>query len=55
MPRPNTTKPRPKPDNIFNAETTMYEAKAEIEARHVREQLIVYELRTSRRKFVLTF
>jgi len=25
------------------AEATMYEAEAEVEARHVREQLIVYE------------
>jgi len=35
-PRPDT----PRPENIFEAKATMYEA----EARHIREQLIVFEL-----------
>jgi len=33
---------RPRPKNIFEAEATMYEVKAE--ARHIAEELIVYEL-----------
>jgi len=40
-PRPERVRPRmrPRPKNFFEAEATMYEA----EARHVREQLSVYE------------
>jgi len=41
-PRPRSEKrvrTRPRPKNYFEAEATMYEA----EARHVREQLSVYE------------
>jgi len=38
-PRPEIERTRPKPRNIFEAEATMYEAVA----RHVREQLGVYE------------
>jgi len=38
-PRPERVRMRPRPKNIFEAEDTMYEAKA----RHVREQLSVYE------------
>jgi len=42
-PRPERVRPRtrPRPQNFFEAETeaTMYEAKA----RHIREQLSVYE------------
>ena len=40
-PRPERVRPRtrPKPTNFFEAEATMHEA----EARHVREQLSVYE------------
>ena len=40
-PRPERVKPRtrPRPKKFFEAEATMYEA----EARHVREQLSVYE------------
>ena len=41
-PRPRSEKKvrtRPRPKNYFEAEATMYEA----EARHVREQLSVYE------------
>jgi len=42
-PRPERVRPRtrPRPKKFFEAEATMYEAKAE--ARHVREQLSVYE------------
>jgi len=42
-PRPETVSPktRPMPKKFFEAEATMYEAEAE--ARHVREQLSVYE------------
>jgi len=41
-PRPKRVRPRtrPRPKIFFAAEATMYEA----EARHVREQLSVYEL-----------
>ena len=38
-PRPERVRTRPRPKNFFEAEDTMYEAKA----RHVREQLSVYE------------
>ena len=40
-PRPERVKPRtrPRPKKCFEAEATMYEA----EARHVRDQLSVYE------------
>jgi len=40
-PRPERVRPRPRPrpKHFFEAEATMYEAKA----RHVREQLSVYE------------
>ena len=38
-PRPERVRPRHK--NFFEAEATMYETEAE--ARHVREQLSVYE------------
>jgi len=42
-PRPERVRPstRPRPKIFFEAEATMYEA--EPEARHVREQLSVYE------------
>jgi len=42
-PRRERVKPRtrPRPKIFFEAEATMYEAKAE--ARHAREQLSVYE------------
>ena len=33
---------RPRPENIFEADATMYGAEAK--GRHVREQLLVYEL-----------
>jgi len=39
-PRPERVRTRPWPKKIFEAEATVYEA----EARHVREQLSVYEL-----------
>jgi len=38
-PRPRPERVRPRPKNFFEAEATMCEA----EARHVREQLSVYE------------
>jgi len=38
-PRPRPERVRPRPKIFFKAEATMYEA----EARHVREQLGVYE------------
>jgi len=38
-PRPERVRMRPRPEIFFEAEATMYEA----EARHVREQLSVYE------------
>jgi len=38
-PRPEKVRTRPRPKNFFEAEATMYEA----EARHVREQLSVFE------------
>ena len=38
-PRPERLRTRPRHKNFFEAEATMYEA----EARHVREQLSVYE------------
>jgi len=38
-PRPERVRPRTRLRNFFEAEATMYEA----EARHVREQLSVYE------------
>jgi len=37
--RPERVRTRPRPINFFEAEATMFEA----EARHVREQLSVYE------------
>jgi len=37
--RPERVRPRLRPKKFFEAEATMYEA----EARHVREQLSVYE------------
>jgi len=40
-PRPERVRLRPRPKNFFKVEATMYEAEAE--ARHVREQLSVYE------------
>jgi len=34
---------RTRPKKFFETEATLYEAEAEAEARHVREQLSVYE------------